>query len=220
MNSAQTATQTAAEPRHYTSPLRERQTEQTREMILQALTDQLAAGGLQELNIPGLARRAGVSVRTVYRYFPDKEALLDAAEQWMDDRIAPGASPICADDMAANAEQIFAAFDANESVMLAHWATSVGRAMRAKGRKRRLEAYEAALREVTSHLSRREARAALAILSYLLSSWTWKTLRDEFGMSGSESGKAVSWALSTLIDDLRKRNEAAVTNDTQPRKET
>jgi len=121
MNSAQTAKQTAAEPRRYTSPLRERQTEQTREMILQALTDELAAGGLQELNIPGLARRAGVSVRTVHRYFPDKEALLHAAEQWLDDRIAPSASPVSADDMAANAEQIFAAFDANESAMLAQW---------------------------------------------------------------------------------------------------
>jgi AcrR family transcriptional regulator len=220
MNSAQTANQTAAEPRHYTSPLRERQTEQTRETILQALTDELADGGLQELNIPGLARRAGVSVRTVYRYFPDKEALLDAAEQWMDDRIAPGASPVSADDMATSAEQIFAAFDANESVMLAQWATAVGRVLRAKGRKRRLGAYEAALREVTSDLSRADARAALAILSYLRSSWTWKTLRDEFGMSGAESGKAVAWALRTLIADLRKRNEAAVTNDTQPLKET
>lgn len=220
MNSAQTATQTAAGPRHYSSPLRERQTELTREMILQALTDQLAAGGLRELNIPGLARRAGVSVRTVYRYFPDKEALLDAAEQWLDDRIAPGAIPVSADDMATSAEQIFAAFDANESIMLAQWATAVGRVLRAKGRKRRLEAYETALREVTSHLSRTEARAALAILSYLRSSWTWKTLRDEFGMSGAESGKAVAWALRTLIADLRKRNEAAVTNDPQPRKET
>jgi len=210
------------EPRPYSSPLRDRQTEQTREMILQALTNELAHGGLHELNVPGLARRAGVSVRTVYRYFPDKEALLDAAEQWMDDQIAPGAGPVSADDMAANAEQIFAAFDANESVMLAQWATAVGRALRAKGRKRRLEAYEAALLEVTSNLSRAEARAALAILSYLLSSWTWKTLRDEFDMSGAESGKAVAWALRTLIDDLRKRNnaEAATTQTHFRQKET
>jgi len=152
---------------------------------------------------------------------PGIEQLLGfTPEQWLDDRIAPSASPVSADDMAANAEQIFAAFDANESAMLAQWATAVGRAMRAKGRKRRLEAYEAALREVTSHLSRTDARAALAILSYLLSSWTWKTLRDEFGMAGDESGKAVAWALRTLIDDLRKRNGAALTNDTQPGKET
>jgi hypothetical protein len=122
--------------------------------------------------------------------------------------------------MATSAEQIVAAFDANESVMLAQWATAVGRAMRAKGRKRRLEAYEGALLEVTSHLSRADARAALAILSYLLSSWTWKTLRDEFGMSGAESGKAVAWALRTLIADLRRRNEAVATTQTQsPRKE-
>jgi hypothetical protein len=44
---------------------------------------------------------------------------------------------------------------------------------------------------------------------FLLSSRTWQTLKDEFSMDGRESGKAVSWALRTLIADLRERNNAA-----------
>lgn len=199
----------APDGRSYNSPLRERQSEQTRAAILEALTGELAEGGLHELNIPAIARRAGVSVRTVYRYFPTRDALLDAVNQWMDQTIVPGAPPAAADEMPAMAERAFKEFDANETAMLAQWATALGRDVRARGRRRRISAYRDALAGATSNLSRSDARAAHAVISYLLSSLTWKTMREEFGMKGSESGKAVAWALRTLIEDLSQRNENA-----------
>jgi AcrR family transcriptional regulator len=204
----------ATNGRSYNSPLRERQSEQTREAILEALTSELAEGGLHELNIPALARRAGVSVRTVYRYFPTRDALLDAADRWMDEAIVPGPPPASADEMPAAAERAFKEFDAKETAMLAQWASALGRDVRARGRRRRISAYRDALAEATSNLSRGDARAAHAVISHLLSSLTWKTMREEFGMKGAESGKAVAWALRTLIEDLRRRNESArQTND-------
>ncbi len=54
----------------------------------------------------------------------------------------------------------------------------------------------------------------------LLSSATWKEFRSEHGMNGTEAGQAVSWALRTLIADLRKRNNAAGKNAKPKRKET
>jgi len=195
--------------RSYNSPLRERQSEKTRVSILEALTAELAEGGLHVLNIPAIARRAGVSVRTVYRYFPTRDALLDAVDRWMDDTIVPGPPLTMAAEMPATAERAFKEFDANETAMLAQWATALGRDVRARGRRRRISAYGYALAEATSNLNRSDARAAHAVISYLLSSLTWKTMREEFGMKGSESGKAVAWALRTLIEDLRQRNESA-----------
>jgi len=186
-----------------------RQSEQTRVAILEALTAELAEGGLHELNIPAIARRAGVAVRTVYRYFPTRDALLDAVDRWMDETIVPGAPPSSADEMPGMVERAFKEFDANETAMLAQFATALGRDVRARGRRRRISAYESALAEVTSNLSRSDARAAHAVISHLLSSLTWKTLREEFGMKGSESGKAVAWTLRTLIEDLSQRNETA-----------
>ena len=195
--------------RSYKSPLRVRQSEQTRASILEALTAELAEGGLHELNIPAIARRAGVAVRTVYRYFPTRDALLDAVDRWMDDTIVPGPPPASADEMPAMAERAFKEFDANETAMRAQWASALGRDVRARGRRRRISAYGSALAAATSNLSRSDARAAHAVISHLLSSLTWKTMREEFGMKGSESGKAVSWALRTLIDDVKHRNESS-----------
>ena len=205
-----TGTAVAPNGRSYNSPLRERQSEQTREAIVEALTAELADGGLHELNIPAIAQRAGVSVRTVYRYFPTRDALLDEVDRWMDENIVPGAPPASADEMPAMAERAFKEFDGNETAMLAQWATALGRDVRARGRRRRISAYADALAEATSGLSRTDARAAHAVISHLLSSLTWKTMREEFGMKGSESGKAVAWALTTLINDVKKRNEVTV----------
>ncbi len=195
--------------RSYNSPLRDRQSGQTRESILEALTTELAEGGLHELNIPAIARRAGVAVRTVYRYFPTRDALLDGVEQRMDDTVAPGAPPRSPDDLPVMVENTFSEFDVNERLILAQWATALGRDVRARGRRRRISAYGDVLAGITSDLSREEARAAHAVISYLISSWTWKTMREEFHMNGAESGRAVAWALRNLIADLKLRNESA-----------
>jgi hypothetical protein len=123
--------------------------------------------------------------------------------------MTPGLPAASADELPAMVELAFKEFDARETAMLAQWASAVGRDVRARGRRRRISAYRDALARETSNLSRSEARAAHAIISYLLSSLTWKTLREEFGMKGSESGKAAAWAVQTLVSDLKKRNESA-----------
>lgn len=64
--------------RSYSSPKRDAQAAATRELILEA-TIELLGSGVASLTVPAVAREAGVSTPTVYRYFPDKEALVDAA---------------------------------------------------------------------------------------------------------------------------------------------
>jgi AcrR family transcriptional regulator len=68
----------AGEPRRrYVSPLRENQVATTRERILDAF-EELMLEGDDELSIPAVARRSGVAVRTIYRHFENRDALLAA----------------------------------------------------------------------------------------------------------------------------------------------
>lgn len=46
--------------------------------ILEATTQLLEENGVQSLTTNHVAKRAGVSIGTLYQYFPDKQALLDA----------------------------------------------------------------------------------------------------------------------------------------------
>ena len=63
--------------RTYRSPLREQQAAATHDRILDGLIAAMAEG-LAEVSMPMVARQAGVSVATVYRHFPSKQALFDA----------------------------------------------------------------------------------------------------------------------------------------------
>jgi AcrR family transcriptional regulator len=190
------------------SSLRQRHAEQTRNVILGALTEQLAREGFSDFDIPSLARRAGVSVRTIYRYFQSRDVLLDALAQWINDQIAPVPRAVSVDDLAALPEALFPAFDQHEQILRAQSATDQGRALRAKGRRQHLAMYQEALSEVISQLPPDEARAAAAVITYLLGSQAWRTMKEEYGMDGEESGRAVAWAVRTLIDDLDRRSAA------------
>ena len=192
--------------RPYSSPLRDRQVLQTREQILGALAQQLAEGGFRDFNIPGVARRSGVSIRTVYRYFPTREALLEAAEDWIDRHLIQVPVPTTAGEIPERTEQAFASFDDHASLILARIESEVGLTGHRPGHARRLEALTAALSDATAHLDPAAARACAAIISYLSSALAWKTLRQEFEMTGRESGIAVAWAIRTLIADLRVRD--------------
>ena len=60
-----------------TEDLRRRRSEVSRQAIRDAVTDLLRNEHPSTLSIPAVAAAAGVSVRTVYRYFPTKQDLLD-----------------------------------------------------------------------------------------------------------------------------------------------
>src|SRR6185503_15734897 len=73
--------------------LRDRQREETREQILRAVGHQLEAGPLEDLSFADIAKDARVGERTVYRYFPTKEALLGAFWAWMQSQAVPPPKP-------------------------------------------------------------------------------------------------------------------------------
>ncbi len=187
--------------------LRQRHAEQTRDLIFRALTDQLAESGFSDFSIPSLARQAGVSVRTIYRHFSSRDELLDELAHWLDDQIAVFPSATTVEDLEVLPRTLFPAFDEKATVLLAQSATPAGQEVRARGRRRHIQFYREVLGDLVAGLPPEEARGALAVITYLLSMQAWRNMREEFDMDGSQSGKAVAWAVRTLITDLRRRSE-------------
>src|SRR3954468_17403674 len=83
---------TAADGRLYDNSHRAAQAGQTREAILDALV-RVMARGVADLSMPAVARESGVSLRTVYRYFPTKRDLLSQVNVRLDERIGYSLTP-------------------------------------------------------------------------------------------------------------------------------
>jgi len=73
--------------------LRQRHSELTRELILRTVAELLEEGDAAALAVPEVARRSGVSLWTVYRYFPTREQLIAAAGEWIGVNVVGGRIP-------------------------------------------------------------------------------------------------------------------------------
>ncbi len=74
--------------RHYDTSLRQKRAAETRERIVTAGVELLHGSSIRDwrpLTIRGVAERAGVNERTVYRYFGNERGLRDAVMQRLEE---------------------------------------------------------------------------------------------------------------------------------------
>jgi AcrR family transcriptional regulator len=178
----------------------------TRERILGAVADLLEAGRADELTVPAVAEASGVSLRTIYRYYPTREELLEAAGRWIGDELLRHPYPSDLDEVADRYQEGAKDFDQRPGLVRALAFSQLGQHVRGYRRRERLEAIGRALRQELTNLGESELRQAEAVLAYLHNMLAYTTLREETGLSGDEIGEAIGWAIRTLIADLRKRN--------------
>jgi AcrR family transcriptional regulator len=197
--------------RTYDSPLRAEQLEQTRRRILEATTEVLADAATEEVTIPIVAKRARVSLRTVYRHFATREALFDAWAEWVDERlqIHLHSYPESAEQLAPFARDLYRSYDESASLVRAMLTSRAARAVRERTRRRRQRGFNHAMRGLTAGLEPKERARALAIVYLLVSAPAWQAMREQSGLDGVEAGKAAAWALRVLTDELR-RNPAGL----------
>ena len=191
--------------RPYESPLRAEQMEATRRRILEATADVLADEAVNEVTVPLVAMRARVSVRTVYRHFPTKEALFDAFGEWAEEnlRLVIHSYPDTLDSVREMAPALYRMYDEREPLIRA-LLSKRGQEIRARTRRRRLTTFEKAMREVTEGLEPAERRRALAVVYLLVSAPAWQAMKDQWGLEGEEAGQAAAWAVRVLTDELRR----------------
>jgi AcrR family transcriptional regulator len=196
----------ATSRRPYHSPVRSAQKAETRRRILEAVAARLVQGTFDSVLMEEIARAAGVGLATLYRYFPSREALLDAlADEYFQQHLGDLPYPKTPEEIAVGMERSFVAFDADPSFVRMYFTTELGRTARKRGRQRRIEAIQAALRPVTAGLPDDQRRNVEAVIAYLASIQAWLTMEEEFGLSGAQVGKSVTWAINTLIENLRKQ---------------
>lgn len=188
--------------------LRERQTTLTRDTILDALAETIVEQGLHDFSVQDVADRAGVSHRTVYRHFPSRDALLDGLAGKLDALFAERDLPVLPETAGEIAEQVrtaFDLFDEHRALVRAVAVESLATGSQPKSRRARDRAFREKFEKAAAGLPEDEARAASAVLRYLANSLAWVVLTDQLGLEKQDATRAVTWAVETLLADVRQR---------------
>lgn len=187
-------------PRPYHSPARDEQTARTREAILRALADVVVEHGVADLAVQQVADRAGVSHRTVYRHFPDRQALLDALGTWVQQQLMPEISDRDLGDVQALLAMVprtFARFDDMAALVAAMARISAAEGARAAEHRDRTGRFRRVLAPALAGYD--DPDAVFAVLRHLLSALTWWVLRTEFGLDGGRAGRAVAAVVDAVL---------------------
>jgi AcrR family transcriptional regulator len=183
--------------------LRDQQVDLTRELIMRAFQGLLQNDHPAAITYPQVAEAAGVSLRTVYRYFPTRADLLQSAAAWFGE-FTDGArwdDPATVRDLAGAIPHMGRLFDEHTNVFRALAEVELERPRR--------EAVAAAVAEVAPDLPEAEVRRAEAILACIRSGHSWLVLHDQYGLTGDDIVATLDWAATTLLEDVRRRNDAA-----------
>jgi AcrR family transcriptional regulator len=203
--------------RVYRSPLRDERANQTRTRILDGLVQVMARNGIAELSIPLIAKQAGVSIPSVYRYFPTKRALITALDDYAHqkgsftlDDFGPLDSP---EDLARIVPLTFKRREAIEHTLSAAMNSRLGYSMRRHEFEQRVKHFSKALRPAAKHLGRKEQQWLTDVV-FILSSYSCvRAFRDYLDLDSEEAGKRVAWAIRMLTRGVSSSNGATNGNE-------
>jgi AcrR family transcriptional regulator len=198
-------------PRVYESRLREQQMGLTRARLIEAASELMLTQQMAEVSLARVARHAGISPPTAYRYFPTPESLLTAMVEWAENRLRVDEPPDDPRQLPDYVRTLFAAYENNVALLHAQLSTELGRATYARGEPLRATAVAKSMRALTHKLPAAAARRAAAVVRALVSADSWQTMQKSYELDRGEAGRAAAWALSVLLAEL-ERNPRSVDN--------
>ena len=197
---------TSTLPHERPAPLRERHKSATADSIVAAVGRCLQNVQLADLTFSAVATEANVAERTIYRHFPTKEALLLAWWKSHQESIGQGPYPETAAALLAAPERVFPKFDEQAELMRGALLSPQGRAITMEANEKRTQAVRRAVRDGAGDLPEPELTRLCAIVQLLYSGAGWLSMRDFWGLSGEESGRAAAEAIAVLLRSARRRS--------------
>jgi AcrR family transcriptional regulator len=192
--------------------------QEARERILDAFIALLTEGAA-DLSHDAVAERAELARRTVYRYFPDRPALLDGALLRV--RELAGARvtyPESAEELLETLEPIYTGFDSIAPLITMLRTTPQGRQLRLAQKHQRAVSYTRALADAVENLPAEDRKLATAMIQ-VLHTTPWLEMRDHWDLDGRQIARATGWAVRALLGDLKVRGGSPHDRDLPAREE-
>ena len=170
----------------------------TRRRIVEAVSALIAEEHPATISVPAVARRAGVGVATVYRYFPTKEALLDAVTYAA---VSPDAArlPRRFDELEPSLSTAWGELADQLPLVRGQFASPVGRELHRRRWEDKHAAMAAALRDEGVDPESDAGRRLLGMADVLTSSTALLELHDKAGVAVDDAAAWCAWAVRVLF---------------------
>jgi AcrR family transcriptional regulator len=179
--------------------LRTTHRDDTRRVILEAFLELLDDESPLTVSMPDVAARAGVSVRTLYRYFPNKDALATGANEWFSARAQQmiGHRMVGLDDLGVYLEGVWTAFAENVAAVRTQHTSAGGREFRARRTASTRQTIDNALPEAIPAERRDDV---IDLVAALVSSSMFFELVERFGHPPRQAAAMATELIHLLVD--------------------
>lgn len=188
--------------RRYDSPLRRQRAAETRERIIAAgaeLLHEFPVWDWHALTVRGVARRAGVNERTVYRHFSNERELRDAVFARLQEEAQVDLQGLELDglrDLTTRILEFVSSFPLEPRTPRDPTLTAAGRRQR--------EALVAAVAPLTRDWPERDRALAAAMLDVLWSVTAYERLVADWKLDPKEAIRGVTWVIGLVEEAIRE----------------
>lgn len=196
------AAKKAKKTRKYNNSSRLEKSNGNRQKIIENYVDLLVEKRGEEISLEELAERAGLSTRTLFRFFGDKKSLSQELETYVESYVTNVAGNLQIMTVEDFAEFAFQVFDKYESLILAYLYTNFGQQSRIAFRKKLNTLLLEKIRAQIPSTSNKDEQHRVHLIITLISANLWNDLRNVYNQTGLEMGKSMKWAVGTLLRNL------------------
>lgn len=186
----------------YDNSRRSKKSAETQQSVIRTMVELLVKRRGGEVQIEEIARKSGISERSIFRFFKDKQALLEATDTYIMQYMQSTMLKIDAGTVADFGRDVFKLFDANENLLRAYLFSPFGHTARSRLRKKLNQALIEKLKLEAGGSFPPGSEHKVALTVSLINANLWSDLRNDFGMNGEEIGKVISWAVKILAAKL------------------
>ncbi|MCC2678400.1 MAG: hypothetical protein K0R29_976 [Pseudobdellovibrio sp.] len=195
-------------PRKYDNTTREKKSDLNRQKIVDSYVDLLVANAGQDVTLQSLAKKTKISMRTLFRFFGDKEKLNHEIEIYLSKYLGSISAEIEKLSVAEYAAFTYEVFDRYERLFKAYLYTSFGQLSRRILRRRFHEMLiKKIIFEVTGKHTKEtdlpaDVLTKIRFTANLISAQMWNDLQESYSLTGKDIAPAARWAVQTLLKDL------------------
>lgn len=190
--------------RNYDNSNRRAQAALTRDAILDALAQQMLGSNTPDFSVEQAAQDAGVTTRTIFRHFPNRDSMLSALSERVLATTGTVEIPKTPEEFVDTIFATYEMFDENRELMQSLLLSELGRGVRSQMRERRRKGNVSALNNLVKGLPREQQKAVKAVLVHLISAESWWQLHDRFNVSARDSAQTIAWIFSLVANALNE----------------